>query len=380
MADSCRAIYFSDIDEGYVTQEGVTVEGVFTHCIITSCGMTLETRFDSIDKVLLRFRILHVALILALWESERGHTCGKDHLIKVREMLTRFIGDIPSVPTMSVTVSAFDAVRTEARLALEGLENLDSMPSSASLMSMEAMWARGRILELGGYERDPVPVKTRHEDVHRYVDTSISGMKLMPANASTDSLRDGLKGLATIDNSAVTTLNYDGVLEVVLDLETCGTCVTECVLEQAVRDKNVIHLHSTYGKDTKYHYTLTHREYCASHTSFMSTLGYLLHLDLAQLGGDDLLPANTPNKSLVFVGCAATLEDPHFLALFERLNMFQGQQHFVVGRSGEGLEEMIGRICARFPHVNLTFISYGTEYDQLGPFLLEQAQLAAGGI
>ncbi|GIQ82221.1 hypothetical protein KIPB_003319 [Kipferlia bialata] len=321
-------------------------------------------------------RLLSIARIMALdvvatntsgAELEAGH----DMLSSIREALALF----GSVDVREGRESEAEAVALEVRLLLDsGYDTkwIGAMPDTGNLMFTEVLWARG------------VMASSRNEG-RRHVESVIGSLRLkLPLSFDVVSLRSGIRALQSLPHTFVSTVNYDRVLESVLDRKSVTISDTIARDSRVVGDKDVVHLHGVFTGDSSSNYALTYEEYCRGHCGFLQVL-------LGSPNGDTVVESEDMKRGvlrcvdgkirpLVFIGCNGTLEDPHFLGLFERLSAAakagETQMHFVIGRdpSAEpGLINTVKSLNERFKGINLTFISYGKKHSNLGPFLLQQA-------
>ncbi|GCA62961.1 hypothetical protein KIPB_006968 [Kipferlia bialata] len=274
-----------------------------------------------------------------------------------------------------------DAVWVEAQLLQRARKEgtVDSLATPSSIMSMECLWVRGAIAQKG-------------RDTRRHVEVVMDNIRVQPpVSYDVVSLRTGLRALQNLPNTLWATVNYERVLEKVLNRKTLsiGSLKEE---KQSVRSRGVVHMHGVFTHDLSRHYALLYKEYCMSHYDFgVAMCGHSSVTDeekgkgfkkwgLLKCSLKGKAQALTQFRPLVFVGCGGTLTDPHFLALFDRLNKHaDGRPHFVLGRDPTvepTLQASVEALNRRFPQVKLTYITYGRDYKDLGPFLLTQALAA----
>ncbi|GIQ80272.1 hypothetical protein KIPB_001045 [Kipferlia bialata] len=336
------------------------------------------TQMDAVSLVLLAYRQTVVALILAL-DSKDDYM-----LYQVKDRL----GDFTRIP--AGTTPEYRAVGAEARLLLSALDTRPGplpLPCTLDMMDKEVVHARSRVVEMA--------MATGMLSDTRYLESVVDRMRLkIPVSNACITLRSAINAMASFPKAACTTVNYDRVVEIVYAV--CTTVnydrVVETVLKSSTRLPSdvgsdlsgvcalmdVVHLHGVTSGVT---YPLTYRSYCSGHAQFLSTFvppkrARPGHTSPCLLSGHSSDSTSDCMQSLVFVGCNGTLEDPHFLSLFDRLNSTTAtQQHYVLGLDPSvdpSLRATVDRLRTRFPAINLTYIEYGREYGELGPFLLNQ--------
>ncbi|GIQ81366.1 hypothetical protein KIPB_002314 [Kipferlia bialata] len=366
----------------------------------SSARVVAEQQDGGEEAVLVAYRLVSLALVLAL-----DHLDDRDMLSRVVEELNVFVTILPGL------TSSFHAVSGEARLLLGVLETseapktlkdpavletaLQMMPPTDSLIYTETVWARGRILEQS--------IHSSNAGDRRYVESVIDLQRVqLPVAFPLVALRCGLRAFTHLPGAFITSLNYDRILEVVLNRKTRYIHEIAEQYDAVASLKDVMHLHGVSSGDSSVHYALTFQEYCKGHLEFLKAL--LGSRQRAEAGRDRggilLAPAahGTPVhiRPMVFIGVGGTLEDPHFLGLFEILNRmgdataggsyqagvtYGPQRHFVIGRDPVeevGLKLTVDRLRLRFPNLNLTYLEYGANYDDLGPFLTDHAIQALG--
>ncbi|GIQ81364.1 hypothetical protein KIPB_002312 [Kipferlia bialata] len=379
MAELCMLVY--EVSSG-LGDLGSDVVG-FERCIqLSQCALELArpgidpvmAPESLVEPLLVAFRLLAIAAVLAL--DNGGRECGPND--RQLEILLKKLSDISEMPPGET--GSFHAVTTDARMLHDALatpETRRGLPGTWYLMRTEVVWARGMMLE-SGTRRAPLAQGDRG-----YVGSVVRELELdPPVTYETVSVRSGLRALAQVPNASLCTITQDSILEEVLDRRSISiqeVCTDSSAM--SAHQREVLHLHGVASVDSSVHYAVTYQDFCRGHVEFLAAL---LGPSMDPLCGKSAVGLLSPSgeakpasiRPMVFVGTGhLPLEDPHFLSLFERLNILADkkadyQRHYVLGAQCTTWET-VQRLNTRFPFINLVFIDSGSAVHARGPFLVQ---------